>query len=56
MAQKRIQKTKKLVKRGSGNEAATVTEASTQRSARLVAKCTTNLAAIDAVLASNRRS
>ena len=54
MAQQRIQKTRKHVKRGSDVEAPTVV--SSERSARMVSQCTAHVTAIDAVLAENRRN
>ncbi len=53
MAQQRIQKTRKHVKRGSDVEAPTAVPSG--RSARLVSQSNIHVTAIDAVLAENRR-
>ncbi len=55
MAQQRIQKIKKNVKRGSDIEAPD-TMVSSGRSARLVSQSTAQVAVIDTVLAENRRN
>ena len=55
MAQQRIQKHKSKAKRSSAAEAEIATIASPQRSRNIIARTTSHVSAIDAVLATNRR-